>query len=104
MANRFIKFISKYAPIYRRCPAGHLHRVSSDNPECGHLGKIIEWCEPQQRWVDNPTKTALAKEMIENEDEFAIEREARLRVEEELKKGNLKPALDFRRVLMNKDI
>lgn len=102
MANRFVKFISKYAPVWRRCPAGRWHRVTSENPECGHLGKIIEWCEPLEKWVSNPTKTEIAKQMIENDDEFSVEREARLRVEEALKAGDLKPALDYRRMLMNK--
>lgn len=89
-------------PVWRKCPAGHWHRVSKEEPECGHTGQILDWCEPLQRWVPNPTKTAFAKAEFEESEEFDVEREARLRLEEEIKKGNLKPNPDYRKVIMNK--
>ncbi len=74
--------------------------MSSDHPDCGHTGKVLEWCEPYQRWVANPTKTEEALRLIETSEEFDVEREARLRIEEALKKGDLQPAMDYRRRIM----
>lgn len=95
--------LSKLVPVYRRCPAGKIHRVSADNPECGHTGQILDWCEEYQRWIPNPTKTDVAYDMLNNDEEFEVEREARRRIDEALQKGDLKPALDYRRVLMNNE-
>ena len=89
-------------PVYRKCPAGHWHRVSAEHPECGHTGRILDWSEEWQKWIPNPTKTDVALTMIEEDEEFEVEREARLRLEEELKKGNIKPVKDFRRMIMNR--
>ena len=94
--------ISKYIPVYRRCPAGRLHRVTANNPECGCTGKVLDWCEEYQRWIPNPTKTTVAKDMADNDEEFSVERDARQRVEEALKSGDLKPVEDFKRSLMRK--
>lgn len=93
--------LSKHIPVYRRCPYGFYHRVSAQDNSCGHGGKFLDWSEEYQRWVPNPTKTAVAKEMIKNDDEFAVEREARQRLEEEFKKGNIKAIPDLRRRIMN---
>lgn len=87
-------------PVFRKCPAGRWHRVSKEEPECGHLGKIIEWCEPLQRWVDNPTKTAMAKAQYEESEEFDVEREARLRLEEDVRKGKITAKEDIRKRIM----
>lgn len=97
MANRFFKFINKYAPKWRRCPAGHWHRVSSEDHDCGHTGQVLEWCDPLQRWIPNPTKTEVALALIEEDSEFEIEKEARERILWELKRGNIQPAVDYKR-------
>ena len=92
--------ISKYVPVYRRCPANRLHRVTSESGDCGHTGRVLEWCEPYHKWVGNPTKTAVAKDMFENDEEFEIEKEARLKLEEAMRNGDLQPALDYRKKIM----
>ena len=97
-----ISKLSRFIPRWRKCPYGYLHRITGENPECGHGGKIIEWCEPQEAWVSNPTKTAIAKEMFRDDDEFEVEREARLKLEEAMKSGDIKPALDYRRRIMSR--
>lgn len=88
--------------VRRRCPAGHYHRINEDSVECGHTGVILDWCEMYHRWIPNPTKTASAKEMIKSDDEFAVDREAREMLEEALRDGNLKPVLDYKRLLMSR--
>jgi len=93
--------ISKNIPVYRKCPAGKLHRVSAQNPDCGHTGEVLEWCEEYQRWIPNPTKTEMALIMIEEDSEFDIEKEARERIKYELKKGNIQPAIDYKRKIMS---
>lgn len=93
--------ISKYIPVYRKCPAGHWHRVSAQNPDCGHTGEILEWCEPYQRWIPNPTKTEIALNMIEEDAEFEIEKEARERILWEIKRGNLQPVVDYKRKILS---
>lgn len=95
-----VKIISKYAPRWRRCPANKWHRVTAENPECGHTGQILDWCEPWQRWVPNPTKTAEAKRMLAEDEEFEVDREARAKLEEALRNGDIKPAMDMRRRLL----
>jgi hypothetical protein len=87
--------------VFRRCPAGHWHRVSAEEPECGHTGRILDWCEEWQRWIPNPTKDAVAKQQFEESDEFEIEREARLRLEEDIRKGKITAKEDIRRKIMN---
>ena len=88
--------------VRRRCPAGRFHKINEDITECGHTGQILDWCEPYHKWIPNPTKTAVAKEMIESDDEFEVDREAREMLEEALRDGNLKPALDYKRLLMSR--
>jgi hypothetical protein len=90
-------------PVWRRCPAGKFHRVSIDHPECGHTGRVLDWCEEYQRWVPNPSKDVVIQEMFERDEEFAIDREAREMLEEALRDGNLQPAIDYRRLLMNQN-
>ena len=92
--------ISKNIPVYRRCPFKHWHRVSAQDHSCGHGGVILDWSEEYQRWVPNPSKTEYAKDLIKTDDEFAVEREARLMLEEELRKGNIKARADMRRRIM----
>jgi len=101
MANRFFKFVNKYAPKWRKCPAGHWHRVSADDCDCGHTGKVLEWCDPLQRWIPNPTKTEYALKVIEEDTEFEIEKEARERILWELKRGNIQPVVDYKRKIMS---
>lgn len=86
--------------VYRKCPSGRIHNVNKDNGSCGHSGIILDWCEEYRRWIPNPTKTAYAKDLIETDDEFAVEREARLRLEEAMKSGDIRPVMDMRRRLM----
>jgi hypothetical protein len=88
--------------VYRRCPAGRIHKVNKDMTECGHTGRILDWCEEYQRWIPNPTKTEVAKSMIANDEEFAVDREAREKLEEALRNGDIKPALDYKRLLMSR--
>jgi hypothetical protein len=89
-------------PVYRKCPANKWHRVSAENPSCGHTGVVLDWTEEYQRWVANPHKTALAKDQYEQDSEFDVEREARLRLEEAVKNGDLKAVEDIRRTIMGK--
>lgn len=88
--------------VYRKCPFGHIHNVNSDNGSCGHGGIIMDWCEEYHKWIPNPTKTQYALDMIEEDDEFVVEREARLRLEEAVSAGDLRPVMDMRRRLMEK--
>ena len=88
--------------IFRRCPAGRIHKINRDNVECGHTGVILDWCEMYHRWVANPTKTDVAKSMIQDDDEFAIDREAREMLEEAMINGNLQPVLDYKKLLMSR--
>ena len=88
--------------VYRKCPYGYIHNVNKDEGSCGHGGKILDWCEEYHSWISNPTKTAYANAMIEEDEEFAVERDARLQLEEEVKSGNMKPVEDFRKRIMRK--
>lgn len=101
MANKFIKFVNRYAPKWKRCPKGHWHRVSADDCDCGHTGEVLEWCEPLQRWIPNPTKTEYALRMIEEDSEFEIEKEARERILWELDRGNIQPVVDYKRKIIS---
>ena len=92
---------SKY--VNRKCPAGKNHKVNKDDLSCGHTGKILDWCETYQKWIVNPTKTKMVIEMIKNDDEYEIDREAREKITEALKNGDLTPAIDYRKLLMNRD-
>lgn len=100
MARKFS--FKGFLPVYRRCPAGHWHRVSAENPECGHTGKILDWCEEWQRWVANPTKTAFALQEFQESEEFEIEREARLKLEDAIRGGDIKPTRDIARDIMRR--
>ena len=88
--------------VYRKCPHGFIHNVNKNEGNCGHGGIILNWVEEYRRWIPNPTMTEYAKDMIEEDEEFAVEKEARLQLEEEVKKGNLKPIEDFRKRIMRK--
>lgn len=99
MARKFS--FKGFVPVFRKCPAGYIHRVSVENPECGHTGEVLDWCEEWHRWVPNPTKTAMAQQEFQKGEEFDVEREARLRLEEALRSGDIKPAQDYRRTIMN---
>ena len=88
--------------VYRKCPYGHIHNVNKDEGSCGHGGKIIDWCEEYHCWVSNPTKTEQALAMIEEDDEFAVERDAKARLEEALESGDIRPIQDFRKKIMGK--
>ena len=94
--------LSKLVPVYRRCPANKWHRITADDCSCGHTGKILDWCEEYHSWVSNPTKTEVANEMFRDDDEFEVEREARLKLEEAMKNGDIKPALNYRRRIMSR--
>ena len=87
--------ISKNVSVDRRCPKGNWHKVTEENPDCGCTGVVLEWCEPYQRWIPNPNKTAVAKEQMEKDEEFKVDQEARLRLEEAIAKGKLKPTPDL---------
>ncbi len=88
--------------VYRKCPYGYVHNVNKNEGSCGHGGMILDWCEEYHSWVSNPTKTEIALAMIEEDDEFAVEREAKQMVEEALDAGDIKPVQDFRKKIMRK--
>ena len=88
--------------MIRRCPAGQFHKINIDNVSCGHTGKVLDWSEEWERWIPNPTKTEVAKEMIVSDDEFAVDREARERLEEAVRDGKIKPTQDIKRMIMNR--
>lgn len=86
--------------VYRKCPAGKYHKINKDDLSCGHTGQILDWCELYQKWIPNPTKTEMLLEMIEEDSEFAVEKEAKERLEEAISKGDLTPCIDYRRKIM----
>lgn len=88
--------------VRRKCPAGRWHKINIDFTECGHTGKILDWCEEYHKWIPNPSKTDEALRMLKDDEEFAVDREAREMLEEALRDGNLKPALDYRRMILNR--
>jgi len=89
--------------VYRKCPVGKYHKINKDNLSCGHTGMILDWAEELQRWVPNPTKTEMVLEMLQNDEEYEIDREAREKIDQALKEGNIQPAIDYRRMIMNRN-